>query len=128
MPISNGSLVGQYRGVRWGRRRLCDEFPHMRTKAKWYFIDGDGDHFRTQRELFAHIDARAAVEDYRRIVREIGMGFHPDTRASEYTTDAGQRSFTGAEADRIHRIMDAAAPHCDLYDVALDIMHEAAVA
>jgi hypothetical protein len=53
---------GRYRGISWARRRICDVFPALgvELKARWYFpeIEGEptGDHFETQRELFAFID------------------------------------------------------------------------
>jgi hypothetical protein len=51
---------------------------------------------------------RAAERVVRSLVREIGMGFHPDTPGREYVKQNGKRSFTVKKAKAIDCKVDFA--------------------
>ena len=50
------SKVGRYRGFDWVFAPLREYFPHMAIRTRWYILRESGDHFRTLRELYAHVD------------------------------------------------------------------------
>ncbi len=68
--------------------------------------------------------ARAAV---RKLVKDMGMGFHPDTPMEEYVDDSRRPIFSAKEAARRQAILDRAHAVLgdEVYSVALDAMEPA---
>ena len=68
--------------------------------------------------------ARAAV---RKLVKEMGMGFHPDTPMKEYVDDNRRLIFSAREAARHQAVLDRAHAVLgdEVYTVALDAMEPA---
>jgi hypothetical protein len=64
------SLHGLYNGKTWIRLPHKEVFPYLDRpiRAEWYFPTNNGeptgDHFRTLRELYAHLDAKQDDEEH----------------------------------------------------------------
>lgn len=56
---------------------------------------------------------------YRALVHAMGQGFHPDTRAEDYTSLPD--GYTAEQVDAI--VVEAFAAELDVYGIALDIFH-----
>lgn len=52
-------------------------------------------------------------------VERVGLGYHPDTPFSDYTTDGGARCFSDDEASVLDAATEVAFRFCDPYDAAL---------
>ena len=51
--------VGHYRGFDWKRQRICDVMALPYRTCSYFLYENDkptGDHFKTQREMFEHIN------------------------------------------------------------------------
>jgi len=62
-------------------------------------------------------DTATALEFVRWCVKEIGLGYHPDTSFNDYVDVFGQPCFSAIEAKMLDAFTDAAFDHCDPYDV-----------
>lgn len=47
--------VGMYKGQKWKYVPLCQEFPHLKIKSRWYVLE-DGSHFKTLKELEQYLN------------------------------------------------------------------------
>lgn len=66
-------------------------------------------------------DPKAAVAH---LAVEIGLGFHPDTPADDYTLD-GRPLFDGEEACLVDLRVTEAFAECDPYEVAIQAWNDA---